>query len=56
MVIWAATAITGVGGIALGSLRPWQAVLVGVQTLAMLLIIWLMEHVSRANSLKDDAK
>ena len=47
MVIWAATAVTGIGGISLGSLRGWQALLVGVQVILMLMIIWLLEHVSR---------
>jgi UDP-GlcNAc:undecaprenyl-phosphate GlcNAc-1-phosphate transferase len=47
IVIWSATAVTGIGGIALGSLRPWQAVLVGVQTILVLMIIALLEHVSR---------
>jgi UDP-GlcNAc:undecaprenyl-phosphate GlcNAc-1-phosphate transferase len=56
LVIWAATAVTGIGGIALGSLRGWQAILVGVQTVAMLLIIWLMEHVSRSSAAKDAQK
>lgn len=47
MVIWGATAVTGIGGIALGSLQAWQAILVGVQTLLMLAIIWMLEHASR---------
>jgi UDP-GlcNAc:undecaprenyl-phosphate/decaprenyl-phosphate GlcNAc-1-phosphate transferase len=47
IVIWAATAVTGIGGIALGSLQPWQAVLVGVQTLLVLLMFALLEHASR---------
>lgn len=47
MVIWGATLVTGIGGISLGSLKAWQAVLVGVQTLAVLLIIGLLEHASR---------
>jgi len=47
IVIWAATAVTGIGGIALGSLQPWQAVLVGVQTLLVLLMLALLEHASR---------
>lgn len=47
IVIWSATAVTGIGGIALGSLRPWQAALVGVQTILVLMIIALLEHVSR---------
>lgn len=47
IVIWGATAVTGIGGIFLGSLQAWQAILVGVQTLLVLLIIALLEHVSR---------
>lgn len=47
LVIWGATAVTGIGGIALGSLQAWQAILVGVQTLLMLMIIWMLEHASR---------
>lgn len=47
IVIWSATAVTGIGGIALGSLRPWQAALVGMQTILVLMIIALLEHVSR---------
>jgi UDP-GlcNAc:undecaprenyl-phosphate GlcNAc-1-phosphate transferase len=47
IVIWGATLITAVGGIALGSLRPWQAILVGVQTIAVLVVIALLEHASR---------
>ncbi len=48
IVIWAATAVTGIGGISLGSLQEWQAILVGVQTALVLVIIGLLEHVSRA--------
>lgn len=47
LVIWGATAVTGIGGIALGSLQAWQAILVGVQTILMLMIIWMLEHASR---------
>jgi UDP-GlcNAc:undecaprenyl-phosphate/decaprenyl-phosphate GlcNAc-1-phosphate transferase len=47
LVIWGATAVTGIGGIALGSLAAWQALLVGLQTLLMLMIIWMLEHASR---------
>jgi UDP-GlcNAc:undecaprenyl-phosphate GlcNAc-1-phosphate transferase len=47
IVIWSATAATGIGGIALGTLRPWQAALVGVQTLAVLAMLWLLEHATR---------
>lgn len=47
VVIWAATAVTGVGGVALGRLMGWQAILVGAQTLLVLLMIALLEHASR---------
>lgn len=47
IVIWGATAVTGIGGISLGSLQAWQALLVGVQTLLVLMIIALLEHASR---------
>jgi UDP-GlcNAc:undecaprenyl-phosphate GlcNAc-1-phosphate transferase len=47
LVIYGLTAVTGISGIALGSLKPWQAVLVGVQTIVILLVIALFEF-SRA--------
>ncbi len=47
IVIWAATAVTGVGGISLGQLAGWQAVLVAVQTALVLLMLALLEHASR---------
>ncbi len=47
VVIWAATAVTGIGGVALGSLHAWQAVLVGIQTGLVLVMIALLEHASR---------
>ena len=47
LVIWAFTAITGIGGIALGRLEGWQAALVGVQTLLVLFTLALFEHASR---------
>lgn len=53
MVIWGATAVTGIGGIALGSLKGWQAILVGVQTLLVLMIIALLEHASRRAAIRD---
>ncbi|MHC4081705.1 MAG: MraY family glycosyltransferase [Planctomycetota bacterium] len=54
VVIWAATAVTGIGGVALGSLEAWQAVLVGVQTGLVLMMIALLEHASR-HAARDDA-
>jgi UDP-GlcNAc:undecaprenyl-phosphate GlcNAc-1-phosphate transferase len=53
IVIWGATAITGIGGISLGSLKAWQAILVGVQTLLVLMIIALLEHASRRAAIRD---
>lgn len=37
------TAVTGIGGIVLGRLAPWQAVLIGVQALLILVVIALLE-------------
>ncbi len=47
VVIWALTAATGVGGIVLGSLAPWQAVMVGAQTGCILLVLGLLEAGAR---------
>ncbi len=46
LVIWGMTAATGIGGIALGSLAPWQAVLVGVQTGLLLAVLAAFEFAS----------
>jgi len=43
LVIWGMTAATGIGGIALGSLSPALAVLVGVQTALLLLVLAAIE-------------
>jgi len=53
IIIWAMTAVTGIGGISLGQLEAWQAVLVGVQTIFMLLIIALLEHATRSRAAQD---
>jgi len=47
LVIWALTFITGVGGVSLGSVQPWQAALIGVQTVATLLVLGLLERAVR---------
>lgn len=47
IIIWCMTAVTGIGGISLGQLSGWQAMLVGVQTIMMLVIIALLEYVTR---------
>lgn len=46
LVIWGMTAATAIGGIALGSLEPWQAVLVGVQTALLLAVLGAFEFAS----------
>jgi UDP-GlcNAc:undecaprenyl-phosphate/decaprenyl-phosphate GlcNAc-1-phosphate transferase len=42
--IWALTAVTGIGGVMLGRLQAWQAVLVGVQTGLVLLVLAMLEY------------
>jgi UDP-GlcNAc:undecaprenyl-phosphate GlcNAc-1-phosphate transferase len=48
LFIWSVTLVSGLGGIALGSLQPWQAVLVGVQTLLLLGMLAGLEYAGRA--------
>jgi hypothetical protein len=43
--------VTGISGVALGSLRPWQAVLAGVQVVLVLLVVALFEY-ARAQARK----
>ena len=54
VVIWAAAAVTGIGGVSLGQLELWQATLVGTQTVLVLLMLGLLEHASRHAVRKDD--
>ncbi len=42
-VLWLLTAITGISGIGLGRMEPWQAVLVGVQLMAIFLAMAILE-------------
>jgi UDP-GlcNAc:undecaprenyl-phosphate/decaprenyl-phosphate GlcNAc-1-phosphate transferase len=46
LIIWGFTAITGIAGISLLSLKPWQAALVGLQTVLTLIVIALFERFS----------
>jgi len=48
LVVWGLTAITGVAGISVASLAPWQAALVGAQTLLSVLVLALFERASRS--------
>ncbi|MHC4995355.1 MAG: MraY family glycosyltransferase [Planctomycetota bacterium] len=43
-LVWACALATGVGGVVLGSLAEWQAILVIVQTAAVLLVLALLER------------
>lgn len=43
LVIYGLTAVTSIGGVALPSLAPWQAALVGAQALLVLLVLALFE-------------
>ena len=49
LVVYGLTAITGLSGVVLGSLRPWAAVVVGAQAIVILLVIAMFEY-SRARS------
>jgi len=55
VVIWAVTAATGIGGISMGRLHPWQAALVGAQVLLLLMVIALLEHASRRAAARGDS-
>lgn len=46
VVLYGFTAMTGIGGISLASLAPWQAVLAGVQVLLILLVLAVFEWTS----------
>jgi len=52
-VIWACTLATALSGVMLGRLTGPQAVLAGVQTLAVLGVIALLEYGSRAKGVKE---
>ncbi len=43
MLIWLVAAIVGAGGLMIGSLKPWQALLVGVQAIAALGALAMLE-------------
>jgi UDP-GlcNAc:undecaprenyl-phosphate GlcNAc-1-phosphate transferase len=53
VVIHGLTAVTAIGGVSLASLKPWQAALVGVQTMLVLMVLAVWEwsavrHAKRA--------
>lgn len=43
LVIYGCTVVTALGGVALPTLAPWQATLIGAQTLLVLLVLALLE-------------
>ena len=43
LLIWLVAAIVGAGGLMIGSLKPWQALLVGVQAIAALGVLAMLE-------------
>ena len=45
--IWSIAIITGIAGVSLAHLAPWQAILVGVQVLLILGLLGVLEHASR---------
>jgi len=55
LVMCGLTGVTGVGGIVLGGLEPWQAVLVGVQTGLILVVVALLEWKSSPPGARRDA-
>lgn len=54
LVIWGLTGVTGIGGIILGSLQPWQAILVATQTLLILIVVALLEWKSSPRGARPD--
>lgn len=55
VVIWALAAACGIGGIVLGTVQPWQAVMLGAQTAAILLALGLLEAGARRRDTEGDA-
>jgi len=49
-VNYGCAAITGIGGVTLGAVDGWRAVLVGLQTVLVLLLLGLYEHATRERS------
>lgn len=50
LFIWTVALVTGLGGIMLGRLEAWQAILVGVQTLLLLAMLAGLEYAGRSRS------
>ena len=52
-VVCGCSAVTGIGGILLGSVTEWQAILIGVQVVLVVLLLALYEHGSRSGHDED---
>lgn len=50
LFIWSVALVCGLGGISLGSLQPWQAVMVGAQTVLLLGMLAGLEYAGRGGS------
>lgn len=50
LVVYTLTAATGLGSLLLGSLTPWQSILVAAQALLLVLVIALLEYASAGPS------
>ncbi|MEM7755315.1 MAG: MraY family glycosyltransferase [Planctomycetota bacterium] len=55
VVMCGLTAVTGIGGVVLGNLEPWQAVLVGVQAILILVVVALLEWKSSPPGARHDS-
>jgi UDP-GlcNAc:undecaprenyl-phosphate GlcNAc-1-phosphate transferase len=56
LVIYALTGATGISGIILGSLKPWQAVMVAVQVALILAALALFEYARVRESRRVEAR
>lgn len=48
LMIWSIALVTGISGIFLGSVMPWQAILIGVQTVLLLCVLAALESSLRS--------
>lgn len=55
LVIWGCTLITALGGVALPTLKDWQALLVGAQTVLVLLVLAAFEHAHKREKARRNA-
>ena len=51
LVIWLCTLATGLGGVIVGSLRPWEAAIVAAQAAAIIAVLALLERTAKSSGL-----